>query len=667
MQDNSQRKRNQFTDKKQSQKDIKLAFFSSQGGTSFLDAIINELSEHYTIKTITIKNNEDYQLINQWMSWADICWFEWCDGLIIYGSKLAIAKEKKIICRLHSYEAFANYPSQVNWNNVDKLVFVAEHIQKLVLEKFKISHEITIIVPNGVNDEEWTFKQRTPGFKIAYVGYINHKKGPMLLLQTMKAIYDQDNRYTFYIAGQFQEPRYFLYFQQMIKEFGLENNYFFEGWQEDLDSWLEDKNYILCSSLLESQNMSVMQAMAKGIKPIIHNFVGAEKIYPREYLWNTIDEAIKMVTDKSYNSMEYKKIIAMNYSLEKQLNTIDVMIRKLLTKKKKDVPKYNDQDYWTQRLNSNFNIEGVGYFGLGQIHNELLYQSRIDMLDSVLNISFDKISDKKILELGPGTGIFTEYFHNKEVKAYYAMDIVRKSISELSKKYSSYNFKQGDISDGRNYEGKYDLIFAAAVLLHITNEDNYEICISNIANHLENNGLCILMDPVSIIETKSASPHVVIRNKDYIQDVLKKSGLELIAILPISCFINYPFDREVIGIKGKFSLELFYLISTIFSENQFSQEEKQLIGKYLHNKEKELLYQNNYGLSEKLLIIQKKGQEHKASYTLNNILDIDTIRENIRESYNCLNQTNLVNHHLFHKTHELITHLMKISTQSISK
>ncbi len=312
----------------------KIAFFVKHNLDSFLDEIINELSKEYDTVKITIKTNEDLRRLDKWMDWADICWFEWCDELIIYGSRLARAQEKKIICRLHSYEAFTSYPSQVNWDNVDKLIFVAEHIQKYVLEKNKINKEKTIIIPNGVDVNNWTFNQRTAGYKIAYAGYINYKKGPMLLLHTFKAIYDLDHRYKLYIAGQFQDDRDSLYFHQMIKEFGLENNFFFEGWQVDLDGWMEDKNYILCTSVLESQNMSVMQAMAKGIKPIVHNFTGAKGIYPQKYLWNTIDEAVRMVTEKSYDSREYRGFIENNYSFVKQLKEIQIMLGNLITRDK---------------------------------------------------------------------------------------------------------------------------------------------------------------------------------------------------------------------------------------------------------------------------------------------------------------------------------------------
>ena len=330
----------------------KIAFFS-KGDDKFIEDIISRLALKYETKKITIAAQEEMKRIDQGMEWADICWFEWCDGLLAYGSKLAAAEEKKIICRLHSYEAFTNYPFRINWRCVDKLVFVSEGIRKYVTESFGINKEGTIVIPNGVDPDKWSFRQRRPGFKIAFVGYINYKKGPMLLLHTFKALYDRDNRYQLYIAGQFQDPRYSLYFSQMVREFGLENNYFFEGWQKNIDEWLEDKDYILCTSLLESQNMSVMQAMAKGIKPVVHNFAGAKGIYDKKYLWNTIGEAVGMITEETYDSAEYRDWITKNYSFEEQYARI-CCIMDGLTSGETDATEENEKSsmlYLRQRMN----------------------------------------------------------------------------------------------------------------------------------------------------------------------------------------------------------------------------------------------------------------------------------------------------------------------------
>lgn len=300
-----------------------IAFFCVNKGDAFLDHIVNSLKENYNVKKILV--DEDYSLMDKAMIWADICWFEWCDELIVYASKLEIAKNKKIICRLHSYEAFGSTIYNVNWNNVDKVIFVAEHVRDNVLSKVSISEEKINIIYNGIDLKKFAFKPRKKGFNIAYVGYINFKKGPMLLLHTIKAIVDRDSRYKFYIAGKFNDERYIVYFNQMLKELGIENNVIYSGWRNDINVWLEDKNYIISSSLWEGNPVGVMEAMAEGIKPLIHNFFGAKKQFGK-YVWSSIDECIEKLQTDDYDSEEYRKFIVDNYSLEKEMKSINSLI-----------------------------------------------------------------------------------------------------------------------------------------------------------------------------------------------------------------------------------------------------------------------------------------------------------------------------------------------------
>ncbi|EJO5349500.1 glycosyltransferase [Clostridium botulinum] len=290
----------------------KIVFFVLPGLDNFIDDIINYLSLNYDTKKVIVNH---YNQIDEEMKKADICWFEWCDSLVAYGSKLEMAKNKKIICRLHSYESFTNYIYQVNWNNVDKVIFVAEHIKRIVLSKIFIPQHKVYVIPNGIDLSKQEFKERKKGFNIAYVGYINFKKGPMLLLHAFKKIFDTDNRYKLHIAGTFNEERYSLYFNQMIKELGLDNNVIFYGWQKDINKWLEDKNYLICTSVLESQGLGIMEAMSKGIRPLIHNFVGAKEVYPEKYIWSSLDDIVNMLSDEIYSSLEYRDFIEKNYSL----------------------------------------------------------------------------------------------------------------------------------------------------------------------------------------------------------------------------------------------------------------------------------------------------------------------------------------------------------------
>ncbi|QNO14462.1 FkbM family methyltransferase [Alkalicella caledoniensis] len=311
----------------------KLVFFIKKGMNYFFNNIMENFKDRFTVKKITVSN---YSQIQEGMMWADISWFDWCDDLLVKASKLELSREKVIIARLHSYEAFTPYISAIDWTSIDKVVFVANHIRNYVLSsKSNLSAEKTVVIPNGIKLEDYPFEERSKGFNIAYVGRLNFKKGPMLLLHAFKAIVDKDKRFMLHIAGKFEEPRYILYFRQMIEEMDLKNNIIFSGWHEDINKWLEDKNYIISSSLLESQQLSIMEAMAKGIKPLIHNFVGAKEIYPSQFIWTTISDLLNLVFDDEYKSSDYRKFIEENYSLDKEISSLERNVTDIMYKGEK--------------------------------------------------------------------------------------------------------------------------------------------------------------------------------------------------------------------------------------------------------------------------------------------------------------------------------------------
>lgn len=255
-------------------------------------------------------------------------------------------------------------------------------------------------------------------------------------------LYTSDNRYKLFIAGEFQEPRYALYFRQMINELGLQHNIIFDGWVKDINQWLEDKHYIVSTSLLESQNLSVMEAMAKGIKPLVHNFVGARNIYDSKFIWNTIDDGMEMVVNEQYDSKQYRDFIKSRYTFDQQMSAIAALLQ---TQKNTKVGKFDYAAYWNNRLNQRFNVEGVGYLGLGEIYNRYMYQIRLDILNYLFNQIFDNFKNASVLELGPGIGMFTQFFLQPK-----SLDIIKPSISRKSQ---SSNLKK--IRSIRIYRRRY--------------------------------------------------------------------------------------------------------------------------------------------------------------------------------------------------------------------
>ncbi len=306
----------------------KIAVICSPGLESFLGNIVYFLKTRYEVRVCYTTNVQE---INSAIMWSDIVWLEWANELTIALANHPenILKDKHVICRLHSYEAIDIEIKKINWKNIDDLIFVAEHIKNIALQQVPDLPDMVKnihLVPNGIDMDKFSFKKRSKGKNIAYIGQINFKKGPMLLLHAFGELARKDDEYRLFLAGTFQDTRYQLYFNQMIKEMDLENNVRLDGWVKDVNVWLEDKQYIVCTSLLEGHPVGIMEAMARGLKPLIHNFVGARGIYPDKYLWNTIPDFVRMAMKDDYDPAEYRDFIETNYSMEKQLESIDRII-----------------------------------------------------------------------------------------------------------------------------------------------------------------------------------------------------------------------------------------------------------------------------------------------------------------------------------------------------
>jgi glycosyltransferase involved in cell wall biosynthesis len=303
----------------------RLAFFC-RTGDHFLGDIGRHLAQSWEIRFFK-ENQVDRMAAG--MGWCDVAWFEWCDQALVEASRLE--KKCRIVCRLHSFEAFTDWPSQVAWERVDTLIFVAPHIREVVASRVPdlTDRVATHVIYNGVNLGRFAFHHRTKGYNIASVGYINHKKNPSLLLQCIRALVDVDPRFQLHVAGTHQELRFKLYVDHMVREMGLTGHVIFHGWVADVNAWLADKHFLVSASVFESFGYGIAEAMAAGVKPLIHHFPGARRIYPENLLFNTVGEFVRLALEDDYRPRRYRRFIEENYRLEYQLQGIDRILSQL--------------------------------------------------------------------------------------------------------------------------------------------------------------------------------------------------------------------------------------------------------------------------------------------------------------------------------------------------
>jgi glycosyltransferase involved in cell wall biosynthesis len=320
-----------------------VAFFCGlTGDTKFLTDIYEFTEQRFNVRFF---EGQDVNQMYELMKWSDISWFEWCTNIAVEASRLP--KVCRNIIRLHRFEAYGEWPSLVQWENIDSLITVGNSfVENALLKQIPNIRNRTqlITIPNGVNLDKFKFIDRPRGKNIASVGYLNMRKNPMLLLQCMQKLHYIDPEYKLFFAGNFQDSMLEQYIKYIVHSLNLTDVVFFDGWQEDINAWLKDKQYIVSASIGESQGMGLLEAMACGLKPVIHNFPGSDQIFPSESLFNIAEEFCEQILSEQYEPYKYRRFVEENYALKNQLAKINKIFTRFeveIDTEKSGVPLYD--------------------------------------------------------------------------------------------------------------------------------------------------------------------------------------------------------------------------------------------------------------------------------------------------------------------------------------
>jgi len=108
---------------------IKKNILFSSLDNKFIEEIIESFTKENNVKIdLYHENNEEKR--KELLEWADIIFCEWCELNALWYSKNKKCNQKLFI-RLHRYELFTSFFYNINWNNVDNIIFIAPEIQIL--------------------------------------------------------------------------------------------------------------------------------------------------------------------------------------------------------------------------------------------------------------------------------------------------------------------------------------------------------------------------------------------------------------------------------------------------------------------------------------------------------------------------------------------------------
>lgn len=270
----------------------------------------------------------------EWVNeWADIIWFDTCDNNLASATNPSHAilddnanyqpwdmhemdmASKQVIVRPIDIEVWQGHQNAAIWDLVDDVIFIAPHIRELAMGSGlpglrPIANIHTI--PCGIDRDRYKFRRHEPGFNIAVISEKWTSKGTDLILQIALKLRAYDKRYKIHWLGRWSDYDWEkAYFDDFIKHHDLQ--FEFTEWLEGddaVDLFLEDKNYLLHASHKEAFSYATAEAMAKGIKPVIHNFYGCKELWPDLPTWDSIDQAFNMLTVDFYETHDYPKYLS---------------------------------------------------------------------------------------------------------------------------------------------------------------------------------------------------------------------------------------------------------------------------------------------------------------------------------------------------------------------
>lgn len=182
--------------------------------------------------------------------------------------------------------------------------------------------------------------------------------------------------------------------------------------------------------------------------------------------------------------------------------------------------RYKPKTFWNELLSNSFDLKGVGHYRLSNEENLKMYEEKKNIISGVMKENNVQInSSTNVLEIGCGTGYWTEYLKSLGVKNYTGNDIAEVSVQNLSKQYPEFKFIHGDISETPLPPASFDLGFMIDVTQHITDDEKFIPALSNIWNSFKDGAYFM----VTIWDPKK---NVYLSNKLRINRIEKPRGFD---------------------------------------------------------------------------------------------------------------------------------------------
>lgn len=243
---------------------------------------------------------------------ADAVWTEWCNEDAFEAA--ASGACKKLVIRVRGFDVW-NPIERLQRENVDAFVCESPFVQELLVKEHPAVTRKTalIVLPSGIDVSAVPFRVRKHGPVVALAARAIADKGYQLAFEWARERPDVQLHVACALGNTVQASRLMRYLQHTKPS----NVTIYPA--VDTVKWLDeiDANYLLSASTWETLGYTIVEAMALGIKPLIHDTPGAALNWGPERLWRSFADLNRIEATSSYNSHAYRWIVEDHFDAAK--------------------------------------------------------------------------------------------------------------------------------------------------------------------------------------------------------------------------------------------------------------------------------------------------------------------------------------------------------------
>lgn len=320
-------------------------FVGEDGNWAFFKEIFDDFSAHYQVDVfkkrylkIPLTGRLSLLLHRRWMRNSlkrnDVCFFEWASELLAAASHMP--KAAPIVTRLHSFE-LADWAHCVNWDHVDKIIFVSEAIRDKFVAQYPGQASKTVVIYNAISLDKFFPVQRPFDFSLGMLCTIKPIKRIYEVVLMVKELRDEGYSPTLHIGGapangNYQD-RYYVALRRLVEKLDLQEAVIFDGYV-DPAAWLQKIDIFISNSYWEGMQTALLEAMATGCYCLAHFWDGAEEVLPNENIFiSESDLRRKLVAYSQLSEAERAQCKNQLVEIVRQkfnLNDMKIMLRDVL-------------------------------------------------------------------------------------------------------------------------------------------------------------------------------------------------------------------------------------------------------------------------------------------------------------------------------------------------